>query len=337
MNYVCILFLWDMLVMRVNIQFEPRTAMVIGALVADAASLGLHWIYDPDRIRQIEKDVGLVFLQPDANHYSGVKGYFAHGNKQAGEFSGYGENCLQILKHLSLHGEFDRRAYQQEFCAYFGPGGEYIGYVDSPTRKALNTLLTKDIKSYPEKSGADDDQLLALATIPVLVARHRGSLDSLMALIETVVRITNNNDLAVSAAQCIASVLSELRDGASLREAMTQAVPHAGKNLSNLLRQSLAINDNNSQAAAAEFGSACHVVEGLPVVFHIANHAPDYITAIQENIRVGGDSCGRAIVLGAIMATHRAAEQNLASAIPFSWVIRSRNLQVAVDALESIV
>ncbi|MDO8893956.1 hypothetical protein [Nitrosomonas sp.] len=52
--------------MNSSIQLEPRVAAILGALIADSAALGLHWLYDPERIAQIEKIKGLVFLQPDA-------------------------------------------------------------------------------------------------------------------------------------------------------------------------------------------------------------------------------------------------------------------------------
>ena len=51
---------------------------------------------------------------------------------------------------------------------------------------------------------------------------------------------------------------------------------------------------------------ACHVAEGLPVVFHIAQHATDYSIAIESNIRAGGDNCGRSIMLGAMVAADMA-------------------------------
>lgn len=35
--------------------------MVLGALVADAASLGLHWLYDVNRIAEIEQKKGWFF------------------------------------------------------------------------------------------------------------------------------------------------------------------------------------------------------------------------------------------------------------------------------------
>ena len=93
---------------------SPNSAAVLGALVADSAALGLHWLYDPQRIAIIEASKGLAFLQPDPAHYEGAKGYFAHGRKMVGESTSYGETCLLMLRHLAKHGRFNRIEYQSE-------------------------------------------------------------------------------------------------------------------------------------------------------------------------------------------------------------------------------
>ncbi|SFI41900.1 ADP-ribosylglycohydrolase family protein [Nitrosomonas sp. Nm34] len=322
--------------MNTHILINPDVAAILGALVADAASLGLHWLYDPVRIAEIEKDAELVFRQPDAADYAGSSGFFAHGSRQAGESSGYGEVCLLMLKHLAQHGDFNRAAYQLEFRTHFGPGGEYVGYIDSPTRQTLRILLSLDNASFPEISGADDDQMPALAAIPALVAAHHGSYDALMQRVKEVVRITNNNEIAVSAACCAATALQGILSDRSMTQALTDALAVAGEVLKPTLEQALAMETLDSLSAAKSFGSACHVTEGLPLVFHIAKHAPDYTTAIKANIRAGGDSCGRAIMLGALVAAHQAKQQNLASSIPLYWLARFRKLAIAAEACERI-
>ena len=39
---------------------------ILGALVADAAALGLHWIYDQDRVREVAGNTP-EFREPDAS------------------------------------------------------------------------------------------------------------------------------------------------------------------------------------------------------------------------------------------------------------------------------
>lgn len=318
--------------MHTNVMFNPNIAAIFGALIADSAALGLHWLYDPDRIAKIEVVDGLVFVQPNASNYTDTKGFFAHANKNAGDSSGYGELCLLMLQHFAKHGEFNRTNYQSEYCAHFGPGGAYIGYIDSPTRQTLQTLLSLKPAEFPAISGADDDQFAALATIPILVAMHQGTQDTLIKHVDTVVRITNNNDIAVAAAKCAAVILFKVLNGASIEQALTDALPFAGPTLKSLLDQALKYKTLDSIAVAKRFGSACHVMEGLPVIFHIAQHTPDYRSAIEANIRAGGDSCGRAIMLGAIMAAYNAKQAATKSTVPLAWMARYGKLATAADA-----
>lgn len=309
---------------------------VLGALVADCAALGLHWVYDPVRITEIEAARGLVFLQPDAASYAGGKGYFAHGGKKPGEPSLYGEVCLLMLKHLAKHGRFSRVEYQTEYRSYFGPGGEYVGYIDSPMRFTLATLLPLEPADFPAASGADDDQHPALAVLPPLVVAHRGTLEDLVAQVEEVVRITNNNELAVAAAQCSAVALFELLHGTTMTQALTNALPFGGTVLKPRLEQALASPKLDGAAVAECFGPSCHLAEGLPVIFHIAQHAPDYRAAIEANIRAGGDSCGRSILLGAMSAARGATEHPSEFPIPLSWLARYRKFAAAADACATI-
>ncbi|MBX3615521.1 ADP-ribosylglycohydrolase family protein [Nitrosomonas sp.] len=317
--------------MNTNIRLTPRVAAIMGALVADAAALGLHWLYDAERIAQIEKTKGLVFLPPCAEDYEGVSGYFAHDRKTVGDSSGYGELCWLMLRHIAQHGQFDRVAYQTEYRSYFGPGGAYTGYVDSPTRQTLQTLLALKPEEFPENSGADDDQFAALAALPVVVATHSGSHEALSIKIEQVVRLTNDNDTAVAAAHYAGMVLFQVLGGMPVAKALTASLPYANASVKPLLEESLQAKIFDGAAIGKRFGIACHVLEGLPLIAHIANHAPDYRTAIEENIRIGGDSCGRSIMLGAIMAAHT-TQQNDFNSIPLEWMGCLRNLKAITEA-----
>jgi ADP-ribosylglycohydrolase len=325
--------------MNSNIRLTPRTAAILGALVADSAALGLHWLYDPSKIAQIEKDKGITFLPPNDDNYADAKGFFAHANKLAGDSSGYGEACLLILKHYAAHGQFKRIEYQSEYRGHFGPGGEYIGYIDSPTRKTLLTLIPLAPDDFPQQSGADDDQFAALATVPVVTATHTGTQAELLDKIDLVVRLTNHNDTAVAATKYTGTVLFEVINGKSITQALTDALPQAGEQLAPLLEQALQTKTLDSIAMAERFGSACHVLEGIPIVAHILKHTTNYRDAIEANIRAGGDSCGRAIMLGAIAATkaeqmEQAGKQS--ASIPLEWLTKYRKISVAAAACAKI-
>jgi len=74
---------------------------------------------------------------------------------------------------------------------------------------------------------------------------------------------------------------------------------------------------------------ACPLEKGLPVIFHIARHAPNYATAVEANILAGGDSCGRSLLLGALLAvrdTLHDTSMEDRSGIPLAWLTRVSDL-----------
>jgi hypothetical protein len=87
--------------MKTDTEARARN-MVLGALVADAAAMGTHWIYDRDHIRKIASETP-EFVTPDAAHYDGVPAFFAHSNRQTGDQSQYGEQLIVMLKALATN------------------------------------------------------------------------------------------------------------------------------------------------------------------------------------------------------------------------------------------
>ncbi|MFT5208301.1 MAG: ADP-ribosylglycohydrolase [Flavobacterium sp.] len=116
-----------------------RRACILGALVADAATMGFHWLYSQEKIQSLAS-VSPEFYTPTEEDYKGL-GYFAHANKSVGEFSHYGEQSLVMLTALdNNNGEYDKQVYQDAFRDHFGYGGGHVGYIDRPTRQTLDNI-----------------------------------------------------------------------------------------------------------------------------------------------------------------------------------------------------
>ena len=243
-----------------------------------------------------------------------------HGDgKRAGDLSGYGEYCVLMLRHLAERdGRFSRVAYQTLFRKHFGPGGAYVGHVDRPTRLTIQKLLPfEDPASYPQPSGVKDDRLPALATLPAVVAcAHNAGRDrdALLDEIEHVVRVTSDEAAAVQAARVAGAMLFELLAHTSLEGALQCGIEQADGALAGRLLAALSEPTFDAVAAAERFGAACHVEQGLPVIFHILANCLRYPEAVRANILAGGDSCGRSIVLGAAMG--------VVDVVPMSWAAR---------------
>ncbi len=282
---------------------ERKRAAIWGALVADAASLGLHWLYDQERIRRVAPEEP-EFRTPTEADFDGVSGYFAHGKKMAGELSHYGEQARVLLGSLvASRGVFRQQNYQEAFRTAFGYGGDYVGYVDHAMRDTLNQMeRAKDSLAADAAGvflGAHDEQLSALSKLPALVVHYVGEA-SLESLVDAAVRVTNNHETAVAYGRVAARMIEGAILTADPGVAVERGRLAGDERVSAALENALDAADAEPLAWAAELGLSCDLQFGVPVVCQQLLRAESFQDAVRRNIWTGGDSCGRAILLGAV-------------------------------------
>jgi len=273
---------------------NKRENALTGALVADAATMGLHWMYDQDQIAKVSETGSVLFRQPDANVYADRKAYFAHAAKRTGENSQYGESARVVAKVIAKHGAYDTATHRHIFFDTFGPCGSYHGFADRPT-KALVSKMILEGDDIADVSGADDDQMPALCAVPALFACDQGS-----SCVEKAVSVTATNDQSISGAMVLYDCLERINSGEELPSALAASAQIAVPELSDLLKEALAMPAYDPLGAANHFGMPCHMKQGLPVAWHLLMHANDYESVVRDNIRCGGDSCGRSMAIGSI-------------------------------------
>ena len=290
-------------------QTKLISATLFGALTADAAAMGVHWIYDVARLEEIaaaHDDV--AFLSPDPDHYENVPSFFAHEGKEAGTLSHYGAAFAGLMHYLAQPEPPSAETYADAFARAFGPGGTFSGYIDRPTREALGNIATG-----VQPSGGADDQLPAL--VPAIAMAHMGAARWL-----PLQQITHDNLLARDAGILVAGILREVQAGGDLHHVLSEAATHAPDPFGAPLRQALTTDVYDSVAYGEVTGRACALIQGLPLAFHILHQAEDFAGAIRRNILAGGDSCGRALVIGAVMGAAHGVEH-----IPLDWALRLEN------------
>lgn len=289
---------------------SPSTAAVMGALVADAAAMGLHWIYDPERIAEVAGDASAAFIPPLAANFEGTRAFFAHAARSNGDLSQYGEVLALAMGCIARSGAFDVPAYQEAYAAHFGAGGTYSGYIDRPTRGTLANLAA-DVRN---PSGVDDDQHPAVATLPAILARYHAA-PQCEDTLRTAIAVTNANAEAERYGMIFASCLGDILRGTPLHSALSAAAAQDAK-----LGAALDAGDMNSTDYGEITGRACHLYQGMPLAFHILETTQDYASAIEANIRAGGDSCGRAIIIGSLAGAAYGGQS-----IPLDWLLRLKD------------
>ena len=304
---------------------ERIEAALVGAYVADASALGFHWLYDPDRIAALSGD-SPVFRQPDAADFDGFQGVFVHTGRQAGDLSQYGAQLrVAIQSMLATDGAFDVADFQDRFAVTFGVGGSWDGYIDKATKATLENLAA----GQRDPSGGDDDQVPAIARFPAVMAASGVASED----IDAIIAITSANETAAAWAPAAAALLKAAYDGMTPREAALSVAKKTEGEIGAALMGAVRSSEADTVAFAGTVGRACPLPQAMPVIFHICARSRSYKDAIERNILVGGDNCGRAPVLGAVFG---AAKGFGGQGVPSDWVARVTNigeLRAESDAL----
>ncbi len=270
-----------------------RKNALAGALVADAAAMGLHWMYDQEQIKTVEQSGDILFRQPDACVYQGKRGAFAHKVKQTGQLSHYGESA-RVIGQLTAKHKYTTKLHRQHFFESFGPCGYYSGYADKAT-KALVANIIVNGDDIDDISGMNDNQMPGVCVVSGLFSNGQ-SVDS----VKTAAQVITTNTDVINSAVAVYECLSYIEQGKTLQQALSLSANTMQGNVGELMLKALAVEEYKPEVTAKQFGLACYIHHAMPVIWYILNNATDFESAIRDNIRCGGDSCGRSMALGAI-------------------------------------
>jgi ADP-ribosyl-[dinitrogen reductase] hydrolase len=320
-------------VQDVTLQDRLRGA-IWGQFVGDAAALGTHWIYDLEEMAKLYPEGVNGFEAPQPGHY--------HHGKEPGDQTHYGDGALVLLESIAREGQFDARAFGRSFVERFQPQS-YSGYVDKATRGTLENYA-KFVENNREQDfdfqqGADDDQLAGGSRLASLVARYWND-RNLLERVEQATRVCQNNVTAIAYMKFNALLLAELFRGRdvhtalhSVEEQILSVEPQFGQEVRRKSREALEETPNEVVEATLLFGQSCPLPHSFPSSIHaLLKHTDDFETAILATLRAGGDSAGRAAMLGAWVGARRGL-----GGIPKAWRIRLTNAERISVAIEKIV
>jgi len=271
---------------------------VLGAFAADTLCLGVHWIYNPDRIARLAGRIAEpIDPLPDAAKW--------HPNRKRGQFTHYGDQALVLLRSVAASGGWSREDFSSRWTAMWDG---YDGYVDGATKDTLSGA----------PSGSNDFAGLARMA-PLLLSLADGSEDAFVAAAREQCALTHGDSVLLEAGDFFARVLHAVANGASVESALDRA---ASRNYAVLpvvdwmgaARARLAADD--PAATVAELGATCHVRDAFPsTIFLLLRFGTSLRETLVENAMAGGDSSARGMMLGAILGARDGA-----GAIPESWL-----------------
>jgi len=275
---------------------------VLGAFVADALALGVHWVYNT---HVIDRKFGRVdgYLDPMTSHHKG---------KRAGEQTHYGDQMLILMESVAAVSGFNLEDFSGRWRRLFE---SYTGYFDSATKDTLQHLSAgKDINSC----GAASDELAGASRIAPLLTVYEKDLEKLVAAARKQTAFTHNHADVIAAAEFFTRTTAAVLAGAKPLEAVDTVVDghFRGSNIETLVEDGLDSLEMDTRQVIADFGQACSVESALPGVMHlVGRYADDFKGALVENIMAGGDSAARGMPAAMIIGAHNGVE-----AIPDPWL-----------------
>ncbi|CDQ84113.1 unnamed protein product [Oncorhynchus mykiss] len=255
---------------------ERAMGAIIGAAVADAAAQPMHWIYNPERLKEVLSDLEPCpeFRPQSANPFY---------RRETGEQTCYGDQAYVLLESLSQCGDVNVEDLTKRIYKFFGPdtvydlplnnpyrqknGPKAVLPIDGPWRNASLKAFMRNVDAGNEKTGCDVDcQMDGVTKMAPVVAMFAG-MPEMLEKVETAIRVTQNNDMCVAMTLAAARFLEHF--------ILNGSDPNA---LDSVLAQLNDPNRNNPQDLdRAVIAQICQVKDNL------SKHSPELIPAVFTN------------------------------------------------------
>ena len=293
---------------------------IAAALVADAATLGLHWVYNQNEIKQLiasdrNNSVSPLFHTPLANKF------YTHRN---GQLSVYGEELLPMFDSL-LEDQADHVLSNKDilFKRYYDYFSAYPSRLNKMTKHFVQSVRD-DNKSYAD-SVMVDAQANGFIKIPFLYGRYYNhalpqhtKMNEIVDFYVSSIQLGNETLVASQLASKIYYQLLHNDPNRTLKnlvigmEKNTMTTTNAERILlKNALELSNKGSNNNTQVtddaiflkSCFKVGLSCALPHSFVVALAISmKYEYDLISALSANCIVGGDNCSRSMLIAGFVA-----------------------------------
>ncbi len=302
----------------------------MGALAADAVAMPVHWYYDR---QALARDYGEVtsYLAPKNPHPDSIlwRSSFTPLNERADilheqarywgqrgvhyhQFLAAGENTLNFqlatqLYHQTLRlGHYEADAWLAFYLDFMLTPGRYRDTYVEEYHREFFTNYARGRK--PRACGVADVHIGGLAPVPALFCSLNGTSADMAAAVQEHVALTHKDQSVLRAAECLVRILAAVRAGEPLRAAI---LAHASDWIS-AAKAGVWSKEPDEVVIGRRLSPACYIPDAFPAALYLAwKYADDFSAGICANAQVGGDSCHRGAVVGALLGE--------ANGVPQKW------------------
>ncbi len=249
---------------------------IMASLVADAYALGAHWVYDEEQLKNLPIDWGTL-NDPQAMWHKGkVKGDFTH----------YGDQTLFLLEYMSKNEKFSKDDY---YPFWEEKMSNYSGYIDGATRSALENI------------GSESNDLSICGHIaPLLIGADTKKI--FLKRANEFTQMTHNSELAKLSTAFFAELLWDSLENKDIKGNI-KLLKNRYPDLLTWIDAGVNSKDADTFTTIRDFGPACGIDGGFAGVIHLLSLEDNFKTVMQKNVKAGGDSSARGMVVAMILAT----------------------------------
>ncbi|RMX62048.1 hypothetical protein DD238_008472 [Peronospora effusa] len=296
---------------------QRALAAVTGGFVADAATMGLHWIYDDEKMKQLavaHGSAGPEFYEPPSCPFYSY---------ESGALSPYGDEILPLLQDVAERGEFVPEKFAM---TSYHAAKTYTGRLNSVFKEMI--IKGDAGNKYPGLASPSKD-LHGGIKAPILVATYYEDSSLLLQKIREAVHVHEIGAEAENAAVVQGVAISDAIKALTSNEAI-------GTDTRASIQQVIDAVDaktfSDATAAIAHFGKSCSLPGALQGSLFVLLTSAGFVEALRANMLAGGDNCSRAIAIGAVTAAMQGGD-----AIPVEWKEKTKVYAQVQKLAEKIV
>ncbi|HIC43080.1 MAG TPA: ADP-ribosylglycohydrolase family protein [Sulfurimonas sp.] len=274
---------------------------IYGALVADAFSLGGHWVYKPSEIK--EKFPTLDSFNDPMTTY--------HGSKKAGEFTHYGDQCMWLLESVSLEKEFSLASFSSRWKEYMS---DYKGYIDGASKTTLDNLNSGKSAIEAGSNSQDLSVIGRISPLALLYCDEQKEFED-AAVLQT--KMTHDSRESIMVTRFFTQLLYLVLQGYTPTNSILAMLEEShDEKIKQWMKTALSSTEHDTIEAIKACGQSCNVNGACPSTLHlILKYENDYAEAMRQNVYAGGDSAARGMVAGMILGAYNGVEK-----IPKEWI-----------------
>ena len=266
---------------------ENLAAMIYGAFYGDAYSLGAHWIYDTDTIKNSSFD--LTRCNDPISQY--------HPTKKAGEFTHYGDQMLWLLEHLAQYKKFSLVDFGNFWHLKMQ---NYSGYIDGASKHTINKL--NEERNF-FSCGSNSSDLAAISRMFPIILAYQSSFSEMQEAIKLHTILTHMSRELILCGYFISELAVALLHKVALEKAISETAKHSDPVIQNWIQKALDCKQSDSINAVKDLGQSCGVSGAFSsTIYILLKYQDDLEIALKQNFLAGGDSAARGIIIGALLS-----------------------------------